>query len=30
MQLRNHHDLWAGIMFAGFGLLVLVGREVRR
>ena len=23
MQLRNHHDLWAGIMFAGFGLLFM-------
>jgi len=24
MQLRNHHDLWSGVMFAGFGLLFIV------
>lgn len=23
MQIRNHHDLWSGIMFAAFGLLFM-------
>lgn len=24
MQLRNHHDLWSGVMFAGFGVLFII------
>ena len=23
MKIRNHHDLWSGVMFAGFGLLFI-------
>lgn len=24
MKIRNHHDLWSGVMFAGFGLLFIL------
>ena len=24
MQVRNHHDLWSGVMFGSFGLLFIV------
>ncbi len=24
MQVRNHHDLWAGLMFIAFGAIFMV------
>lgn len=24
MKIRNHHDLWSGVMFGGFGILFMI------